>query len=631
VFGKLLRLISGRDKLSHMSCRSAPVALILVVASTLGACGGGGSGGGQSAQVTPNPSPSLTTPSAPTAVSISSGNGAVTLSFSAPTSNGGASITGYSVSCTGGGANRTGSGTASPITVTGLSNGTSYSCSVAAVNSVGTGAASVSVSATPTADSAANFILSSAVGIEGGVLSADYTCDGSGSSPALSWTNPPAGTQQFALMMTTLPGDGTTKWNWVLHDIPAATRSLGKDSFGPGTLGVGSDGPYVGYQPPCSQGPGAKVYTFTLYALSAAPTLPQSGPVSGSALSSAIADITLGTATLNLSYTRPTNASGSTTACGLVRSSLSGSTTGSASVACDTSYAYISSNSLPTHPMMNGITASNLQVPLAQNFFGANGWKIPLNPSIAATTTSAVDGPIGVAVNGVLIFNPCKQGGCQNGDVKVLGELDACNGHAGRADDYHYHAAPICLMQGRASNYWDTHPVGWALDGFAIYGYNDANGQTAARDSVCGGNTTTVSNGPQGYSYHVTDASPYVLACFRGTPSPDLASQSSKFSPIRQPPVQPFKVSNMSLNIDPSDGYQVLQFSSAVSFTTNETGTDSYSNPPGVYRIRYKQLSGASLATALAAGNNSNKTACWNFVFTDTNGNATQPSITYCR
>ncbi len=614
-----------------MNFWSVPAVLIFIVASTLSACGGGGAGGGQSTQVTPSPSPSVTTPSAPTGVSISAGNGAVTVSFSAPTSNGGASITGYTVSCLGGGVTKTGTGVASPITVTGLTNGTNYSCSVAAVNSAGTGVVSAAVSATPSAGSGTSFTLSSAVGVEGGVLPADYTCDGTGSSPALSWTNPPAGTQQFALLMTTLPGDGTTKWNWVLHDIPAATRSLGKDSFGLGTPGVGSDGPYVGYQPPCSQGPGAKVYTFTLYALSTAPTLPSSGPVSGSTLNSAIAGITLGTATLNLNYTRPTNASGSTTGCGLIRSSLSGSTTGSASVSCDVSYAYISSNSLPTHPMMNGITASNLQVPLAQNFLGANGWKIPLNPSIASSTTSAVDGPIGVAVNGVLIFNPCKQGGCQNGDVKVLGELDACNGHAGRADDYHYHAAPICLMQGRASTYWDTHPVGWALDGFAIYGYNDANGQTASRDSVCGGNTATVSNGPQGYSYHVTDTSPYILACFRGTPSPDLANQSSKFSPIRQPPVQPFKVSNMSLTTDPLDGYQVLQFSSAVSFTTNETGADSYANPPGVYRIRYKQLSGAALTTALAAGNNSNKTACWNFIFTDTNGNTTQPSITYCR
>jgi len=69
------------------------------------------------------------------------------------------------------------------------------------------------------------------------------------------------------------------------------------------------------------------------------------------------------------------------------------------------------------------------------------------------------------------------------------------------------HAAPTCLMAGKAASYWDTHPVGWALDGFAIFGYNNADGSIASRDAVCGGNTTAVVNAPTGYSYHVTDAS----------------------------------------------------------------------------------------------------------------------------
>jgi hypothetical protein len=183
--------------------------------------------------------------------------------------------------------------------------------------------------------------------------------------------------------------------------------------------------------------------------------------------------------------------------------------------------------------MMDGITATNLQVPIQQNFLGANGWKIPLTPAIATTPTQVLDGPVGVAINGVPIFNPCKQGGCappSGGDTKLLGELDSCNGHAGRADDYHYHAAPTCLMAGQAANYWDTHPLGWALDGFAIFGYNDPNGLVASRDGICGGNTTPNSNAPAGYAYHVTNASPYVLSCLRGTPSPDLAGQGAKRS-----------------------------------------------------------------------------------------------------
>lgn len=567
---------------------------------------------------------SSSVPAAPSQVQATAANSSISLTFTAPAG----SVAGYTATCSAGSSSRSATGSASPISVTGLTNGTTYSCSVTASNAAGTGPASSSVTATPSGSS--SFVLTSAAGSEGGSLSTDYTCDGTGSSPALAWSNAPAGTQEFAVMMTTLPGDGTTKWNWLLTGIPATTTSLSKDSFGIGTAGVGSDGPYVGYQPPCSQGPGAKVYTFTVYALSAAPSLTvPASQITGAALTSALSSITLGSAALNLNVTRTTQ-TGSATHCGYIRSSLQASTTGTASVSCDSTYAYISSTGLATHTMMDGITATNLQVPTAQNFLGANGWKIPLAPAIAATTTSAVDGPIGVAINGVPIFNPCKQGGCQNGDTKVLGELDVCNGHAGRADDYHYHAAPTCLMAGKSAAYWDTHPIGWALDGFAIFGYNNADGTVASRDSVCGGNTSSVVNAPSGYSYHVTDASPYVLSCFRGTPSPDLAGQGAKYKPMRQPPVTPFAVSNMTLTTA-GDGYHELQFTSAISFTTTETGSDSYTNSAGTYKIRYKAVTGSELATLLAQNQNSGKTACWTFQFVNSKNATTQPTVAYCR
>jgi phosphatidylethanolamine-binding protein (PEBP) family uncharacterized protein len=489
--------------------------------------------------------------------------------------------------------------------------------------------------ATPTVPNGL-FALTSSIAAEGGALPADYTCDGASASPALAWANAPAATKEFALLMTTVPVTGSVKYNWVLSGIPANATSLARNTSGVGTTGVGSDGPTASYQAPCSQGPGAKTYTFTLYALSASPSLSvAASAVTGSALASAITSITLASTALNLNYTRgtstttPTTPATASTPCGYVTDSLLGSTTGVATATCDSSYAYVASNGLATHAMMNGITATNLQVPVAQNFFGANAWKIPLTPALASTTTSAVDGPIGVAINGVPIFNPCKQGGCQNGDTKVLGELDVCNGHAGRADDYHYHAAPSCLMAGQAPSYWNTHPLGWALDGFAIFGYNNADGTVASRDGVCGGNTSTVTNGPAGYSYHVTDASPYVLSCFRGTPSPDLAGQGAKFSPLRKPPVTPFPNSAMTLTTDAADGYQVLQFSSAQAFTTTATGTDSYANSPGSYKIRYKPLTGSELTTLLAA--NAGKTACWSFQFTSGAGATTQPATSYCR
>jgi len=70
---------------------------------------------------------------------------------------------------------------------------------------------------------------------------------------------------------------------------------------------------------------------------------------------------------------------------------------------------HISSNGLASHTVMNGITATDLQVPVAQAFLGANAWRIPLNPVPASSPLSAVDGPIGVAINGVPIFNPASK------------------------------------------------------------------------------------------------------------------------------------------------------------------------------------------------------------------------------
>jgi uncharacterized protein (TIGR03437 family) len=481
------------------------------------------------------------------------------------------------------------------------------------------------------------FTLTSLAGVNGGSLPADYTCDGTGSTIPLSWSNPPAGTQEFALLLSTAPTPGTIKYDWVLYHIPPATTSLAKDSFMVGTVGLGDDGPGPIYDPPCSQGPGAKLYTFTLYALSAAPAffVPAS-QVTGQTVADAISSITLGSAALNLSYSRvQATATGSSTNCLYIRNSTTVAKSGAASVNCDSTYAYVGSIDSTTDQTMNGITSTNLQVPTPQNFLGANGWKIPLNPAIAPAPTPVVDGPIGVAINGIPIFNPCTQGGTNcstGGDTKSLGQLDTCNGHSGRADDYHYHAAPNCLMAEQPASYWNTHPLGWALDGFAIFGYNDANGATAQRDNICGGNTNPVQNAPAGYSYHVTDAYPYVVNnCLTGVPSPGLPNQGSKYHPMRQPPVTPFDDSAMTLTTDPTDGYQVLQFTSALPFTTTETGSDSYTNSPGTYKIRYKQVTGSALAALLALQQNAGATVCWNFQFLNSSGATTQPTVSYCK
>ncbi|MFP5039673.1 fibronectin type III domain-containing protein [Parasediminibacterium sp. JCM 36343] len=101
-----------------------------------------------------------TVPNAPTAVSASPGNAQAVVSFTAPGSNGGSVITGYTVTSNPGGLTATGA--FSPITVTGLINGTAYTFTVKATNAAGTGTASaasapvtpITVANAPTAVSA---------------------------------------------------------------------------------------------------------------------------------------------------------------------------------------------------------------------------------------------------------------------------------------------------------------------------------------------------------------------------------------------------------------------------------------------------------------------------------------------
>jgi len=76
-------------------------------------------------------------PGPPTGVTAIAGFTTASVSFTAPAVDGGSTITSYSVISNPGGL--TGTGTASPLTVTGLSNGTAYTFNVRASNALGTG------------------------------------------------------------------------------------------------------------------------------------------------------------------------------------------------------------------------------------------------------------------------------------------------------------------------------------------------------------------------------------------------------------------------------------------------------------------------------------------------------------
>lgn len=141
--------------------------------------------------------------------------------------------------------------------------------------------ATPAVTTTPTDPGATapigSFALRSSAFAAGGAYPTAYptacTGDDAQSTPPLTWTCAPAGTKAFALLMTTQPDSSWTRSNWVLDNLPATTAGHGVNSNGVGMPGAADDGVGTAYAPPCSQGPGAKTYTFTLSALSALPTL----------------------------------------------------------------------------------------------------------------------------------------------------------------------------------------------------------------------------------------------------------------------------------------------------------------------------------------------------------------------
>lgn len=204
----------------------------------------------------------------------------------------------------------------------------------------------------------------------------------------------------------------------------------------------------------------------------------------------------------------------------------------------DTNYFYVESNGIPTtHGMMTGITNWQQQVPIPQCYIGNNAWSIPLNPVLAATPVPVspahfTRGAIAVAVNGIAIFNPYTNTGA---DAFLTGQLDNWGGHCGRADDYHYHIAPMSLYNFTSP----TLPIAYALDGFAVYGNLEPDGSAMAPLDNNNGHFGT--NGV--YHYHGVAAAPYMIGNMVGQ-----VTEDATFQIIPQPNASPIRPAGTPLN-----------------------------------------------------------------------------------
>ncbi len=262
----------------------------------------------------------------------------------------------------------------------------------------------------------------------------------------------------------------------------------------------------------------------------------------------------------------------------------------------DESYFYVESYGIPTtHEMMVGISNHGWQqqVPIPQCYIGVNAWPIPLNPVIASVSIPVdsihfTRGAIALAVNGVPIFNVHTNTGV---DSYLDGQLDSYGGHCGRADDYHYHLAPLHLYEHTNS----TLPIAFGLDGFAVYGSVEPDGTPM---QTLDANHGHLFNGV--YHYHGTTEAPYMIANMVGEVTEDASNQL-----IPQAHAQPVRPALTPLNGALITGCTPNGTNNGYSLSYTLSGqTDSvvyFWNTSGLYTFNF-----------FTAGNGTNSTQTYN-------------------
>lgn len=184
----------------------------------------------------------------------------------------------------------------------------------------------------------------------------------------------------------------------------------------------------------------------------------------------------------------------------------------------DETFVIMDTQNYPSHPTAVFPNNSNPNRILPQKF----QFKLPLQPKLAESITRLPMGPVGVAINGVVFFNPFEMGGINAIEGYSEVWLDSCCGHPQQEGVYHYHKYPTCVKSPFKDDGKQHSPIiGFAWDGFPLYGPHEGSNEKAkdlkgdrALD-VCNGH----SDSERGYHYHVTPGRfPYITGGYAGVP-----------------------------------------------------------------------------------------------------------------
>lgn len=142
---------------------------------------------------------------------------------------------------------------------------------------------------------------------------------------------------------------------------------------------------------------------------------------------------------------------------------------------------------------------------------------ITTTPELVDHTTSCLFGAMGVMISGVNVYNPYEGDGttiAMNANFTMTDDdgvevpfMDDCNGHPSPhpADAYHYHGLPGCVTSQVDEEDGPSHIIGFAFDGFPIYGDRDIDGAQIDPTTLdeCNGLDSPTPEFPDGIYHYV--------------------------------------------------------------------------------------------------------------------------------